>query len=335
MLEEAILALGLRDDGLYVDATAGAGGHSAAILQRLDSNGRLIAIDRDVSSIRAVQQRFGSDPRVKTFHSPFSQLGLLVEGLGLVGQIDGILLDLGVSSMQLDQPERGFSFMRSGSLDMRMDSASGLTLAEWLSEVDEQHLVKVLREYGEERYAKKIARAILERHSVEPLKNTLELAELVARANPRHERNKHPATRTFQALRIALNDELGELNRLLAQVIGLLATGGRLVVISFHSLEDRMVKQFIQEHSEVGRGVPLDLPVREVSVVPPLRRVKIDKKPSPAEVQSNPRSRSAIMRVAQRTDAAVGSSASSASTRVHPRHKPVPAKHNLMVGAEA
>jgi len=313
MLEEAILALGLRDDGLYVDATAGAGGHSAAILQRLDSNGRLIAIDRDVSSIRAVQQRFGSDPRVKTFHSPFSQLGLLVEGLGLVGQVDGILLDLGVSSMQLDQPERGFSFMRSGSL--------------WL--------IKLHRRDPQIQQNSIVARAILERHSVEPLKNTLELAELVARANPRHERNKHPATRTFQALRIALNDELGELNRLLAQVIGLLATGGRLVVISFHSLEDRMVKQFIQEHSEVGRGVPLDLPVREVSVVPPLRRVKIDKKPSPAEVQSNPRSRSAIMRVAQRTDAAVGSSDSSGSTRVHPRHKPVPAKHNLMVGAEA
>lgn len=335
MRDETIQALALRDDGVYVDATAGAGGHSAAILQGLGQHGRLIAIDRDPAAIKAVRQRFADDPRVETFHAPFSQLDKVIAGLGLTGKVDGVLLDLGVSSMQLDQPERGFSFMRSGSLDMRMDSASGLTLAEWLAEVDEQQLIKVLREYGEERFAKRIARAIRERHHDEPLTTTLELAELVARANPHHERKKHPATRTFQALRIALNDELGELKRVLAQVIGLLATGGRLVVLSFHSLEDRIVKQFIQEFSQVGADIPLDLPVTETHAEAPLIRVRVGKKPSRAEVQANPRSRSAIMRVAQRTRAEVQPAPFEESTESRYRRTSPAGKPTLFVGAVA
>ena len=301
MLDEAIQALALHDDGIYLDATAGAGGHSAAIVDRLGGRGRLIAIDRDPSAVTAVQKRFAGDGRVEVIHSPFSKMAAVVEGLGLVGQIDGILLDLGVSSMQLDQPGRGFSFMRSGSLDMRMDTASGATLAEWLAEVDEEQLIRVLREYGEERFAKRVARAILERHQEQRLTTTIELAELVARAIPRHQRDKHPATRTFQALRIAVNDELGELQRMLAQSIGLLSTGGRLVVLSFHSLEDRMVKQFIQKFSHTGLDVPLDLPVIDSVTTAPLKRIRVGKKPGREEVRSNPRSRSVIMRVAERT----------------------------------
>lgn len=301
MLDEAIDALAIRDDGIYVDATAGAGGHSAAILQALGEKGLLIAVDRDPSAIAAIQQRFAGDRRFRSFHTPFSGLQALITDLGLLGQVDGILLDLGVSSMQLDQPERGFSFMRSGALDMRMDTASGITLAQWLSEVDEERLIRVLREYGEERYAKKIARAILSRHQVKPLATTAELAQIVAGAIPGHQRDKHPATRSFQALRIALNDELGELQSLLEQVTGLLATGGRLVVLSFHSLEDRIVKQFIRQLSRVEKELPLDLPVIDTYTAAPLKRVRVNKKPGRAEVRTNPRSRSVIMRVAERT----------------------------------
>lgn len=302
MLEEAIQALALHDDGIYLDGTAGAGGHSAAIVDQLGDQGRLIAIDRDPSAVATVKTRFAADERVEVIHSPFSKMAAVVEGLGLVGRINGILLDLGVSSMQLDQPDRGFSFMRSGSLDMRMDTANGVTLADWLAEVDEERLIRVLREYGEERFARKIARAILERHREQPLTTTGELAELVAESIPHHPRDKHPATRTFQALRIAVNDELGELQRMLAQAIGLLAPGGRLVVLSFHSLEDRMVKQFIQKFSQTGLDLPLDLPVVDRVMSAPLKRVRVGKKPGRVEVRSNPRSRSVIMRVAERTE---------------------------------
>ena len=302
MLGEAINALAIRDNGIYVDATAGAGGHCAAVLDQLGTNGRLLAIDRDPAAVEGVRNRFVEDSRVEVFHSPFSNIAEVVASQGLVGQVSGILVDLGVSSMQLDQPERGFSFMRDGDLDMRMDSDHGIKLTQWLSTVDEPLLTRVLREYGEERHARRIATAILEQHQLQPLQTTAELAALVAKAMPRHDHKKHPATRTFQALRIALNDELGELQRFLMQVIDLLAEGGRLVVLSFHSLEDRIVKRFIQHHSKVTDELPLDLPVIDVERTAPLMRVRVGKKPTRQEVSTNPRSRSVIMRVAERTN---------------------------------
>ncbi|MBL4621644.1 MAG: 16S rRNA (cytosine(1402)-N(4))-methyltransferase RsmH [Immundisolibacteraceae bacterium] len=305
MLGEAINALAIRDNGIYVDATAGAGGHCSAILDQLGSDGRLLAIDRDPDAVAGVRDRFVEDPRIEVFHSPFSRIAEVVASQGLIGKVNGILVDLGVSSMQLDQPERGFSFMRSGDLDMRMDSDHGMTLSQWLSTVDEFLLVRVLREYGEERHARRIAAAILEQHAQQPLATTAELAELVAKAMPRHDHKKHPATRTFQALRIALNDELGELQRFLLQVISLLAEGGRLVVLSFHSLEDRIVKRFIAQHSKITDELPLDLPVIDVERLAPLTRVRMGKKPSREEVSINSRSRSVIMRVAERTTAPV------------------------------
>ena len=305
MLSEAINALAIRDNGIYVDATAGAGGHCSAILDQLGDKGRLLAIDRDPDAVAGVRNRFAEDSRIEVFHSPFSRIAEVVASQGLTGKINGILVDLGVSSMQLDQPGRGFSFMRSGELDMRMDSAHGMTLSQWLSTIDEYLLVRVLREYGEERHARRIAAAILEQHAQRPLETTAELAELVARAMPRHDHKKHPATRTFQALRIALNDELGELQRFLLQVIGLLADGGRLVVLSFHSLEDRIVKRFIQQHAKLTDELPLDLPVINAERLAPLKRVRVSKKPSRDEVASNPRSRSVIMRVAERTSAPI------------------------------
>ena len=305
MLGETINALAVRDNGIYVDATAGAGGHCAAILEQLSGKGRLLAVDRDPSAVARVRDRFSADTRVEVFHSPFSKLAEVVAAQGLTGQIDGILLDLGVSSMQLDQPERGFSFMRDGDLDMRMDSANGITLSEWLSTADEFLLTRVLREYGEERHARRIAAAIVEQHAHQPLQTTAELATLVSNAMPRHDHKKHPATRTFQALRIALNDELGELQRFLTQVIGLLAEGGRLVVLSFHSLEDRIVKRFIQLHSKITDDLPIDLPIIDAERIAPLKRVRVGKKPGREEVSSNPRSRSVIMRVAERTTAPV------------------------------
>lgn len=301
MLDQVIQALTLRDDGVYVDATAGAGGHCGAILQHLGEQGRLLGIDRDPTAVKNLRRRFADDPRVEIVHSPFSQLQTVISERGLIGKVDGVLVDLGVSSMQLDQGARGFSFMRDGSLDMRMDNSVGLTLSEWLAAVDETTLIRVLRDYGEERFAKKVARAILERHRAERIDSTLELAEVVAQAIPRHERNKHPATRTFQALRIALNDELGELKKLLAQIPAILAQSGRLVVLSFHSLEDRVVKQFIREQSETAEQIPLDLPVTERARQAPLTRVRSPKKPGSIEVRDNPRSRSVIMRVAERT----------------------------------
>lgn len=301
MLEPALEGLAVADGGVYIDATAGAGGHSEAILQGLGADGRLIAIDRDAEAIELLRERFCDDSRVTIVHAPFSQLVQIAIDNGANGRVNGILFDLGVSSMQLDREYRGFSFQRDGELDMRMDRDSGVRLSEWLDQVEEQDLVQILKEYGEERFARRIARAIVKQQAQQSIQSTAELAALVAAAMPRHEREKHPATRTFQALRIAINDEFGELENGLEQSLELLAAGGRLVVISFHSLEDRRVKRFIQRHSQTDPGVPPELPVIDSRSQPVLKKVRIGKKPDKQELQANPRSRSAILRVAERT----------------------------------
>lgn len=299
LLRETLEALAIRRDGIYVDATFGRGGHAAAILDRLSDEGRLLALDRDPAAARAAQQRFAAEPRFTFCHAPFSQLAERVEQLSLIGRIDGILLDLGVSSPQLDDPERGFSLRQDGPLDMRMDSTTGPTAAEWLTSVSEAELDRVLRDFGEERFHKRVARAIIAARREAPLTRTRQLAEIVAAAVPTRERGQHPATRSFQAIRIALNRELDELASVLDQTLSVLAIGGRLTVISFHSLEDRLVKRFMRRESR-GPELPPGLPFIGESPAGRLRLSGRAQRPGPAEVAENPRARSAILRVAER-----------------------------------
>ena len=301
MLSEVLGQLAIKEDGVYLDCTFGRGGHSQGILSLLGASGRLMALDRDVSAINSEMAKLLlEDERFTLRHSCFSALESVVVNEGLVSQIDGILLDLGVSSPQLDDPERGFSFMQNGPLDMRMDSTAGMTAAFWLAQVDEKDLVKVLFDYGEERFAKRIARAIVETRAEKPITTTRDLATLIEAAIPRREKHKHPATRSFQAIRIEVNKELDELKAALQQSIKVLKLGGRLVVISFHSLEDRIVKQFIRAESG-AKYDPGKLPVKEADISKGIL-VKRGKalKADAAEIAENPRSRSAIMRVAER-----------------------------------
>lgn len=298
--DEAVAALAPRPDGVYVDATYGRGGHTAALLAELGEQGRLYLVDRDPEAIAGARARHGRDARCRILPANFAELGTRLGEAGVAGRIAGILLDLGVSSPQLDQAERGFSFMREGPLDMRMDNTTGETAAQWLSRVDRPTLIRVLRDYGEERYARRIAAAIVRARDQAALPaTTTGLAALIDDAVPRAEPGRHPATRTFQAIRIALNDELDALSALLDDVCGLLAPGGRIVVISFHSLEDRRVKRFMARNSQVG-----DLPPGAGAVPPEkrprLRRVGRAHRPSAAESRDNPRARSATMRVAER-----------------------------------
>ncbi|RFA30317.1 16S rRNA (cytosine(1402)-N(4))-methyltransferase [Alkalilimnicola ehrlichii] len=300
LLAESVDALAIRSDGLYVDGTFGRGGHSEAILAKLNDKGRLWMIDKDGQAVDYARQRFGTDPRCLIRQGSFVQLSELASEQGCRGKIDGILLDLGVSSPQLDDPVRGFSFLRDGPLDMRMDASRGMSAAEWLAEAAPEEIAEVLREYGEERFAKRIARAIvLARESGAAPQTTQQLVALIEAALPFKERNKHPATRSFQAIRIFINRELDELRALLDDACDLLAPGGRLAVISFHSLEDRLVKRFMRDKSSVGYLPP------EVPVVPEERRprLKLVGKPvraGEAELAVNPRSRSAVLRVAER-----------------------------------
>ncbi len=302
MFTESLQALTLKADGIYVDCTFGRGGHSAGILQQLNQAGRLLALDRDLEAINsniAVQMR--SDPRFSLHQCCFSQLGSIVEEQGWAGQIDGILMDLGVSSPQLDNPERGFSFLKSGPLDMRMDKESGLSAAQWLAQVEERELTQVLFEYGEERFARRIAKAIVSTRAINPITTTQELVALIIAAVPIVEKHKHPATRSFQAIRIAVNQELDEIKTALQQAAMVLKPGGRLVVIAFHSLEDRIVKRFIRQESgqryDVGR-----LPIKQVDIQQGVLK-KIGKaiRATAIEIEANPRARSAIMRVAERS----------------------------------
>jgi 16S rRNA (cytosine1402-N4)-methyltransferase len=300
LLTEAVAALAVRPAGQYVDCTYGRGGHTAAILDRLGSEGRLLALDRDPEAVAAARERCGGDRRFTVCWRPFSMLESELTARGLTGRVDGILLDLGVASPQLEDRARGFSFDRTGPLDMRMNPEVGRSAADWLAGASTEQIANVLRQFGEERFARRIARAIVQARSVAPIRTTQRLAEIVAAAVPRREPGKHPATRTFQAIRIFVNDELTELEAVLDQSPRALALGGRLVVISFHSLEDRMVKRFMRAAAK-GDAPPAGLPVRE-SALPAgrLRVVAGPVRPSVAEVRRNPRARSAIMRAAER-----------------------------------
>jgi 16S rRNA (cytosine1402-N4)-methyltransferase len=300
LLDAAIEGLAIRPDGFYIDGTYGRGGHAEALLERLDSNGRCWLVDRDPLAIASATERHAADPRVRVIRGRFSELGMWLAEAGLVGNVQGLLLDLGVSSPQLDQASRGFSFMRDGPLDMRMDPDRDRSALEWLARVERSELVRVLRDYGEERFAGRVASAIVAAREADRLPTTTRaLADLVAGALPRKEGHKHPATRTFQAIRIAVNDELGELQRCLAGVCEWLAPGGRLVVISFHSLEDRMVKQFIRDASG-RRDLPASVPCIPEGLRPKLLPVGRAGKADADEISANPRARSARVRVAVR-----------------------------------
>jgi len=301
MYAEALQYLVIKEDGIYLDCTFGRGGHSQGILNLLGQNGRLLAFDRDSDAINSeYAQAMLTDERFKLRHSCFSQLESIVESAGMAGKIDGILLDLGVSSPQLDNPERGFSFLRDGPLDMRMDGNAGVSAEQWLASVDEKDLVKVLFEYGEEKFARRIARVIVEKRAESPIATTRQLAELIEDAVPIREKHKHPATRTFQAIRIEINSELDELKDVLQQSARVLAPGGRLVVISFHSLEDRIVKRFIRDESGAKYN-PGKLPIKEVDIAKGiLKKVSKALKADTQEIRQNPRARSAVMRVAER-----------------------------------
>jgi len=301
LLHEAVDALNIRPDGVYVDGTFGRGGHSRLILERLGGSGRLIALDRDLAGVEAA--RAIADQRFQIVHSSFSRLRDALRDMGVV-RVDGVLLDLGVSSPQLDEAARGFSFRFDGPLDMRMDTSRGQTAAEWLAGVPEQQLWEVIKNYGEERYAKQIARAIVAARSGEPIDTTRQLSQIVAKAFKSREPHQDPATRTFQAIRIYLNQELEELSLVLPQCVEILAPFGRLAVISFHSLEDRVVKRFMRDLAH-STSLPTKLPVRHAELpAPRLRLVGKVVRPSAEEVAANPRARSAVMRVAERTEAA-------------------------------
>lgn len=301
LLDEAVNGLNLRPNGIYVDGTFGRGGHSRLILSQLGPDGKLLAIDRDPQAIEAA--RAIDDPRFSIIHGPFSALTDYMAERGLIGRIDGILLDLGVSSPQLDDPLRGFSFMRDGPLDMRMDTSRGLSAADWLAKASAEDIAWVLKTFGEERFAKRIAHAIVETSKQSPMTRTHELAELIANASPFREKHKHPATRSFQAIRIYINSELEELERALDSALGVLAPGGRLSVISFHSLEDRLVKRFIRDHSR-GPRVPAGMPLTEAQIASQggqaLLKAVGKLQPSELEVADNPRARSSVLRFAER-----------------------------------
>jgi len=297
MAHEALAALAIRPDGIYVDGTFGRGGHSRLILAALNEAGRLIALDRDPDAIRAGAEL--NDARLTLRQRAFSQLNAVLDELG-VGQVNGVLLDIGVSSPQLDDAERGFSFRFDAPLDMRMDTRSGMTAAQWLATASEGEIGEVIREYGEERFAKSIARALVAARQQQPIVRTLQLAQIIAHAVGWREAGQHPATRSFQAIRIYLNRELEELTSVLPQCVDRLIPGGRLAVISFHSLEDRIVKRFMRAESQ-GEQLPERLPVRAASLKPGrMRLVGRAQHASDAEVAANPRARSAVLRVAER-----------------------------------
>ncbi|MEQ6343039.1 MAG: 16S rRNA (cytosine(1402)-N(4))-methyltransferase RsmH [Gammaproteobacteria bacterium] len=299
LLAEAIDALNITPAGIYVDATFGRGGHAQVILQRLGPHGALLGIDKDPQAVAAARQMFEGEPRFSIERGTFAMLGQYVQERGWMGKVNGVLLDLGVSSPQLDDPQRGFSFRQDGPLDMRMDPATGISAAQWLDAASEQEITSVLYTYGEERYARRIVRAIVAARQEAPITTTGRLAAIVAAANPAWERDKHPATRSFQAIRIFINHELEDVQTCLPQVVESLASGGRLAVISFHSLEDRIVKRFIREQVR-GDDFPPGLPVTQAQLRPRLRAVGKAIYPGTEELQGNPRARSAVLRVAEK-----------------------------------
>jgi len=299
LLEETLTALNIKPDGCYVDGTFGRGGHSQEIIKQLGENGKLLAFDKDPQAIMQANAIAANDDRLHVKQGSFTQLKQIINELGWQGKVDGIFLDLGVSSPQLDDAERGFSFRFDGPLDMRMDPEHGMSAAQWLASAEERDIMMVLFDYGEEKFARRIASAIVTARQEQPINTTKQLASIVAAANPSRERNKDPSTRTFQAIRIFINQELEDLKTCLAQAVEILAPGGRLVVISFHSLEDRIVKRFIREQCK-GDDFPFDLPVMHAQLNQNMKMIGKAIKAGRAELDENPRARSAVMRIAER-----------------------------------
>lgn len=299
LLAEAIDGLAIKPNGIYIDGTFGRGGHAKSILAKLSNQGRLIAIDKDPNAIAAAQAAFAQDKRLTIQHGSFADITKITKRLNIFSNVNGILLDLGVSSPQLDDATRGFSFLRDGPLDMRMNPNQGVSAATWLAQVKEQELTEVLKTYGEERFAKRIAKAIIKSRANAPITTTKQLTEIVAAANPKWEQHKHPATRSFQAIRIFINHELEDLQTCLQQSLEVLAKHGRLVVISFHSLEDRIVKHFIQKQV-TGDEFPSGVAVKYTALKPRLKRIGRPIKPDQKELANNPRARSAILRIAEK-----------------------------------
>ena len=300
LLNEAVDALNIRPSGIYVDGTFGRGGHSRLILSRLNEQGRLIVFDKDPAAIAVAQELAWQDQRVSVFHQGFSHFDAACTELG-ISQIDGALFDLGISSPQIDDASRGFSFRFDAPLDMRMDTTRGESATEWLMHADEQEIHEVIKNYGEERFSRQIARAIVTQREDSPIITTNQLAKITAQVVRTRERGQDPATRTFQAIRIFINRELDEIQAVLPQVVAHLNIGGRLAVIAFHSLEDRLVKQFIRTHS-THAPLPKWAAIRETDLPqPPLLAVGKAIKPSDDEIAHNPRARSAVLRIAERT----------------------------------
>ena len=298
LLEETVNACVTNPDGIYVDGTFGRGGHSRYLLSKLSAKGRLIGFDKDPLAIASGQELMQEDPRFQIVQSSFADMKEELSRLD-IHQVDGILLDLGMSSPQIDDAERGFSFMKDGPLDMRMNPDAGISASEWVMTMPEAEIARVLKEYGEERFAKRMARAIIAARQEEPITRTLQLANLVKEANPAWEKHKHPATRAFQAIRIAINNELTDLETVLDDSVELLLSGGRLAIISFHSLEDRMVKRFIRRQ-EQGKQLPLGLPVTEDMLDRKMKKLGKAVMPDASEVTTNARARSAVLRAAER-----------------------------------
>jgi 16S rRNA (cytosine1402-N4)-methyltransferase len=299
LFQEAVAALNIAPGDRCVDGTFGRGGHSGAILGLLGRQGALLAIDKDPDAVAFGRERFGADPRFHIEQGSFGMLKRFTDHRAWTGAVNSLLLDLGVSSPQLDRPERGFSFMEEGPLDMRMDNSTGMTAARWLTEAEAGEIIRVLKAYGEERFARRIATAILTAREREPIDTTARLAEIITAAVPVREKGRHPATRSFQAIRIHINRELEDLRDGLDQALEVLTIGGRLVVISFHSLEDRIVKRFIRDHRR-GDRFPPGVPVTQTQLCPRLKGIGKVLRSSPEEVRENPRARSAVLRVAER-----------------------------------
>lgn len=298
MVEEVLTGLAVQADGIYIDATFGRGGHSQSILNQLSSQGMLIALDKDPEAVEYAKQMFAQDERFKIVAETFSCLKQVASDNNVLNRVNGILIDLGVSSPQLDDELRGFSFSKAGPLDMRMNPMQGQSAAEWLMTATLGDIVTVLRDFGEERFAKRIATAIVDRRQQEQISTTKQLAEIIADAKPVWEKNIHPATKAFQAIRIYINRELEELEAVLSQSLEVLAKGGRLVVISFHSLEDRRVKRFLRNQSR--DQIPTKIPIRDAQIQPPMKIIGKSVKATAAEVADNPRARSAMLRIGEK-----------------------------------
>ena len=301
LLHEALDALCIRSDGIYLDCTFGRGGHSRAILASLDEGGRLIGFDRDPSAVAAARDLAKKDSRFEIVHTAFSELESALDSIA-IARVHGVLMDLGVSSPQLDQAERGFSFQVDGPLDMRMDPTSGQSAADWIARADTDEIADVLWVLGEERFSRRIARAIAEARKVEPIVTTAQLSKIVSDAQPKKDQNKHPATRTFQAIRLHINEELSEVEQGLEAAVKRLEAGGRLAVISFHSLEDRLVKRALRDASRLPQGDPR-MPLPDSVAKPRMRLMGKAIKAGTGELGMNPRARSAVLRVAERTEA--------------------------------